>query len=135
MEFLFIGLVLGTLHFFLGGAWYSPIGFGKPWMRGLGITQEDIAEAGINVGAGLVVSALLSLMQTATLIVVLVGMGSVSALEGAAIGAIIAIAFSLLPMVKDRVWADRVWSVILVDAGYEILAAAMVGGFAAWWLG
>jgi len=62
-------------------------------------------------------------------------MGDVGAPTGAAIGALVAIAFAFLPMVKDRVWADRPWSVILVDAGYEILGAAMVGGLAAWWLG
>jgi hypothetical protein len=31
-------------------------------------------------------------------------------------------------MVKDRVWADRPWSVVLVDGGYETVAGAVAGG-------
>ena len=134
MDVLIAGFVLGAAHFLLGGLWYSPIGFGTIWMRGLGINRVDIAEAATNVRAGLAVSAILSLLQTAAVILILVGMGGVSAPGGAAIGALVAIAFAFLPMAKDRVWADRPWSVILVDAGYEVLGAAMVGGLAAWWL-
>jgi hypothetical protein len=38
-------------------------------------------------------------------------------------------------MVKDRVWADRAWSVVAVDGGYEVAAGAAAGGIAAWLMG
>lgn len=127
-------LALGTLHFVIGGLWYGPFGFSAVWMRGLGVTQADIAEARIDVRAALAASALASVAQAAVLIWLLQQIGSVGLVKGALIGVGIAFAFSFLPMLKDRVWADRAWSVILVDAGYEMAAAALVGGLAAWWV-
>jgi hypothetical protein len=38
-------------------------------------------------------------------------------------------------MVKDRVWADRAWAVVLVDGGYEVVAGAVAGGIAVWLMG
>jgi Protein of unknown function (DUF1761) len=126
-------LALGALHFLIGGFWYSPAGFAAVWMRGLGIMRQDIDEARINVAAGLLVSAAASLAQVVVLVWVLQRAESVTALEGAFIGIAVAFAFSFLPMLKDRVWAARAWSVILVDAGYEMFAAALIGGLAGWW--
>lgn len=134
MELILPALYLGVVHFLIGGLWYSPLGFSVIWMRGLGVTAEDIAEARINIWAGLAVSASASLLQTAVLVWVLFQIGDVDLLTGAAVGAVAATAFSFLPMLKDRVWADRAWSVILVDAGYEVVAAAIVGGLAVWWI-
>jgi Protein of unknown function (DUF1761) len=127
-------LVLGLLHFALGGLWYSPLGFSQVWMRGLGVTQVDIAEARIDVRAGLAASAAASVTQAAVLVWVLWQIGDPGVVAGAVTGAAIAIGFSFLPMLKDRVWADRAWSVILVDASYEIVAASLVGGLVGWWL-
>lgn len=132
-EWILPTLALGVLHFLIGGLWYSPVGFSAVWMRGLGITPQDIKEARISVSAGLAASAAASLAQVMVLVGLLHRIGSVSALEGALIGVTIAFAFSFLPMLKDRVWAGRAWSVILVDAGYEVVAAALIGGLAGWW--
>ncbi len=135
MELLGVICALGVLHFVLGGIWYSRLGFSHIWMRGLGVTQADISEARINVNAALAASALASAAQAAALVWVWSQAGIDSPIFGALLGAVIAAAFSFLPMLKDRVWADRAWSVILVDAGYEVTGAAIVGGLAAWWIG
>lgn len=133
MNTVLLALSLGFLHFCLGGLWYSPLAFGQAWMRGLGITQADIHEARINMKAALGASAVASIGQAVTLVVLVAALPVGTILQGALIGAGIAAAFSFLPMLKDRVWADRPWIVVIVDAGYEVLAAAVVGAIAAWW--
>jgi hypothetical protein len=120
-------LLAGLVHFAIGAVWYSPAGFAGPWMRGLGITPADIAEARINMTAALGASALASLGQAAALAAIFAALGSPGWAGGAVLGAGTALAFGLLPMVKDRVWADRPWPVILVDGGYEIAAGAVAG--------
>jgi hypothetical protein len=127
-------LLLGVLHFAIGGLWYSMPGFGRIWMQGLGITEADIREARINTRAALAVSATASLAQTAAIVWILVMVPTPSWQLAITLPAALAFAFAFLPMLKDQVWADRPWPVILVDAGYEILSAALVGALAMWFL-
>lgn len=128
----FLTFGLGLLHFVIGGVWYSPLGFSEVWTRGLGLTRADIRESRINMRAALAASAIMSFCQVATIVWLVSLLAVPSAALGAGLGTALAVAFCLLPMVKDRVWADRPWSVIWVDAGYEITAGALVGLIAGW---
>jgi hypothetical protein len=126
-------VALGVLHFVIGGLWYSPLAFAERWMQGLGITHADIREARIDTKAAVAASALASFAQATVIILLLRQMPNPSVLTGSLWGLVIAGAFSFLPMLKDRVWADRSWSVILIDAGYELVAAGAVGALAVAW--
>jgi hypothetical protein len=134
LDFSILVCALGALHFAIGGLWYSPIGFGNAWMHGLGVAQADIAEARINARAALAASAVASIMQTAILVWLLHQIGDATVMQGSALAGALAAAFSFLPMQGPRT-GGRTWSVILVDGGYEVSAAAIVGGIAAWWIG
>jgi hypothetical protein len=124
-------LVAGAVHFLIGAAWYSPAGFARPWMRGLGITPADIAEARVDMRAALGASALASFAQAGVLVALFAMLGLPGVAGGALIGGLVGFAFGALPMVKDRVWADRAWPVVLVDGGYETVAGGVAGGVAA----
>jgi hypothetical protein len=128
-------VVAGIVHFVIGALWYSPAGFAGPWMRGLGITPADIAEARVDMRAALGASALASFAQAAVLVLLFAMLGLPGVAGGVVVGGLLGFAFGALPMVKDRVWADRAWSVVLVDGGYEVVAGATAGGIAAWLMG
>lgn len=34
----------------LGAVWWTPLLFGKPWMRALGVTQNDLSMSGLPTG-------------------------------------------------------------------------------------
>jgi len=123
--------VAGIVHFLIGAAWYSPAGFAGPWMRGLGITPADIAEARVDMRAAIGASALASVTQAGVLVALFGMLGLPEVAGGALAGGLVGFAFGALPMVKDRVWADRAWSVVLVDGGYEVVAGAVAGAIAA----
>jgi len=38
--------------FLLGGAWYSPAVFGKPWMKASGMTEEKVAQGSMAIVFG-----------------------------------------------------------------------------------
>jgi hypothetical protein len=100
-------------------------------MRGLGITPADIAEARVDMRAALGASALASFAQAGALVALFAMLGLPGVAGGAADRGACGFAFGALPMVKDRVWADRAWPVVLVDGGYETVAGAVAGGVAA----
>lgn len=127
-----VALGAAALHFGIGGAWYSPALFGRAWMRGLGLTAEDIAEGKVDLAAALATSALASLVQVGALLAAVLLFGLGEAWQGAALGAGAALAFGLMPMLRDRAWGDRPWAVVLVDAGHEVAAGAAAGAVLAW---
>ena len=53
-----LAIIVGTLVYFgIGGFWYSPAGFGKPWMRSVGM---EMPESGERPGAAIYAAPLLS---------------------------------------------------------------------------
>jgi Protein of unknown function (DUF1761) len=126
--------VAGLVHFLIGGLWYSPLMFSKIWMQGLGLTDADIKEAPVNIWMALLASALASFAQAAALAWLFVTLAMPSIILAALVGAGAALAFGFMPMLRDRVWANRPWSVILVDAGYECVGGAGAGALIAWML-
>jgi hypothetical protein len=135
MNTLYAALTAGLAHFLIGGFWYSPLGFSRIWMEGLGLRQEDIAEARVNIPLALLGSALSSFAQAIALVWIFALTGAPSLAVGGLIGGVLGLAFGTMPMLRDRFWADRPWSVIFVDGSYEIVGGIAVGVIAAWWLG
>lgn len=126
--------ILAVVRFLIGGLWYSPLLFARPWMRGLGITQTDIDQSGISKSRALLASAAASLVQVLVLAWLLRLAAVTAPMLGALVGIAASAAFGLLPGIKDRVWVDRPWSVILIDHGYELVAAAICGAALAYWV-
>ena len=124
-------LAAGFVHFLIGGLWYSPLMFSKIWMHGLGLTDADIKEAPVNIWMALLASALASFAQAAALAWLFVTLAMPAVPAAALVGAAAALAFGFMPMLRDRVWANRPWSVILVDAGYECVGGAAAGALIA----
>jgi Protein of unknown function (DUF1761) len=135
MDLLFAVLTAGLAHFLIGGFWYSSLAFSRTWMHGLGLTQDDIAEAKVNIPLALLASAISSFAQAAALVWLFVVLGAPSLVLGGLIGGVLGLAFGMMPMLRDRVWADRPWSVILVDGSYEAVGGIAIGVIAAFWLG
>ncbi len=124
-------LTAGLAHFLIGGLWYSPLMFSKIWMRGLGLTESDIKEGHFNMWLALSASAFASFAQAAALVWLFSTLALPSVLQAAVIGGAAALAFGFTPMLRDRVWANRPWPVILVDAGYECAGGAVAGAIIA----
>ena len=58
-----LAIIVGTIVYFgLGGFWYSPAGFGKPWMRSIGM---EIPAPGERPGAAIYATPLISGLVTA----------------------------------------------------------------------
>jgi hypothetical protein len=129
---VFVAIIgAGLAHFLIGGLWYSPLMFSKQWMTGLGLTMDDIKEVPVDMRMALLASAASSFVQAAALVWLFVTHLSPTPFVGALIGLVAAFAFGFMPMWRDRVWANRPWSVILIDAGYECVAGTVAGALAA----
>lgn len=107
----------------LGALWYAPFVFGGVWRRSSGLAQ---APQGMrNPPATFVASFVLQLVAAA-LLAALLGPGA-GAVEGAQLGAIVAVGFVVTAMAMTNLFEKRPLTLILVNSGYHVAVLALMG--------
>ena len=123
---VFAATVAGNL---LGGLWYSPLVFGKPWARANNI---DLGKQGMgNIPATFMASFVLQLI-IASLIAALLGPNSTGT-EGMQLGTILAFSFVLTSMGMTNLFEQRPLGLILINASYHIVSFGLMGFIIGTW--
>ena len=131
---LFLLLITSAfIYFILGAFWYSPIGFGKPWMRAVGLTKETM-DPNHNMIRAMIVSYLVCLAQSFAIMMVVSHLKVQLVIYSAVIGAMIAIAFGLLSAVRSDAYIKRNMVQMSIDHGYDVAGGAIIAGYVTWWL-
>ncbi|MGC6516400.1 MAG: DUF1761 domain-containing protein [Candidatus Puniceispirillaceae bacterium] len=131
---LLLLLVIGAaIYFVIGAFWYSPLGFGKPWMKAVGLTKETM-DPNHNMVKAMIISYLVCLAQTFVIMMVVSHLKVQLILYSAVIGAMIALAFGLLSAVRSDSYIKRNMTQMSIDHGYDIAGGAIIAGFVTWWL-
>ena len=131
---LFLLLITSAfIYFVLGAFWYSPIGFGKPWMRAVGLTKETM-DPNHNMIRAMIVSYLVCLAQSFAIMMVISHLKVQLVIYSAVIGAMIALAFGLLSAVRSDAYIKRNMVQMSIDHGYDVAGGAIIAGYVTWWL-
>lgn len=131
---LFLLLITSAfIYFILGAFWYSPIGFGKPWMRAVGLTKETM-DPNHNMIRAMIVSYLVCLAQSFAIMMVVSHLKVQLVIYSAVIGAMIALAFGLLSAVRSDTYIKRNMVQMSIDHGYDVAGGAIIAGYVTWWL-
>ena len=131
---LFLLLITSAfIYFILGAFWYSPIGFGKPWMRAVGLTKETM-DPNHNMIRAMIVSYLVCLAQSFAIMMVVSHLKVQLVIYSAVIGAMIALAFGLLSAVRSDAYIKRNIVQMSIDHGYDVAGGAIIAGYVTWWL-
>ncbi len=121
-------------HMVLGSLWYSPVLFGKPWMKLMKIDSKKIEEAkqkgmaksyGIMAVAALVMSYILAHFVKYT--------SSVTALEGLQAGFWLWLGFVVTVMVNSVLWEEKPWKLYLLNVSYYLVSLLGMGVILASW--
>jgi VIT1/CCC1 family predicted Fe2+/Mn2+ transporter len=124
-------LVSAMLSVAIGSIWYSPLLFGKSWMRLAGLTVEDedipVKEASILAGKGVVIQSVFFYI-----IAQFISLSKAGTLPLATLGVFILILL-LSYMMSVVVWERKLFSYFLIHAGYGALAVATGIGIIAFW--
>ena len=129
INYLAVGVAaLATI--FIGALWYSPLLFGKLWMKAHGYTDEKVRQM---ARRGIIVS-LFCYVVMAFVLAVLVSYADVStALQGAFLGFIVWIGFLATLGLTAHMYSERPLSIYLIDAGYQLVYAVAMGIILAAW--
>lgn len=126
-------LVAAVATFVLGGLWYSPLLFGKVWVRAHGYTPEKMESMRAGVGRSYAVSFLCYLVMATVMALLIGATDTVTALGGVRLGALCWLGFAATIGLTANLFSDKPLATYLLDAGYQLVYLSVMGGILASW--
>lgn len=127
---LFAILAAALSTFILGGLWYSPMLFGKAWMRANNFSDQDVQTFSKSRMFGW--SFFFALIMAANLAMFLNAPGT-NLTWGIAAGFLAGFGWVALAIGVIGVFENRSWKYLLINAGYMILAFIIMGAIIGAW--
>jgi hypothetical protein len=124
---VFGATVAGNL---LGGLWYSPFLFGKPWAKANGITLGKYDD-NANI-PGIFVSSFVLQLLAASMIAGLLGVNK-GGVEGIQLGTLLAFSFVFTAMGMTNLFERRPIHLILINSAYHFVSFGLMGFIIGTW--
>lgn len=121
-------LVAATSSFFIGGLWYSPLLFAKPWARLNGLAEEDLGRGMAKVFAGAFVCQLVAAVNLAFFIG---GHGDWT--FGVFAGFAAGLGWVAMGLTTTYLFERRPFALLLIDVGYHVVALTVMGTILGLW--
>jgi len=108
----------------LGGIWYSPLVFGKPWAKANNI---DLGGSyGDRNMVGIFISGFIMQLIAASMIAALLGTNSTGT-EGIQLGTLMAVAFVFTAMGMTNLFERRPIHLIFINSAYHVASFGLMG--------
>jgi hypothetical protein len=130
-EVNWLAVLVGALIFMaVGFVWYARPVFGNAWAKMVGINMEQMQSG---PGIGYLYTTIGSLVASLTLALLIITMGSTSFVDGLLAGALVGVGFAATAMLSSNIFEGRPMRLWLIQAGYQVVSLALVGGLLAVW--
>ncbi|MES2391749.1 MAG: DUF1761 domain-containing protein [Acidobacteriota bacterium] len=123
-------LVAAIAAFLLGGLWYSPLLFVKPWKRANGFPEEPAARGNMAKIFGL--SLLFTLVMSFNLAMFLNDPKTTTA-WGATAGFLAGFGWVMMGIAIISLFERRPWTYVLINGGYLTAALTLMGAILGAW--
>jgi hypothetical protein len=120
-----LAIIVSTLTFFgLGAIWYSPLMFGKMWMKETGVTNEKAKQANMAKIMGL--TALFSFIMALNL-ALFMNSPEIRVSQGAMYGFFTGFGWIAMSIFVSGQYEFRSTRYMLINAGYNIVGLTLMG--------
>jgi hypothetical protein len=123
-------IAAATSAFLIGGLWYSPLLFQRPWMDANGFTEADVRKGNPAVifGASFVLCLLMAFNLAAFL-----GEPNTTTAWGATAGALAGVGWVAFGMAVVALFERRPVAYMLINGGYWAVALTVMGAILGAW--
>lgn len=128
MPFNVLSVLVATVSaFIVGGAWYSPILFGNPWMRHAGLTEEQLQSGVARImGTAFFLELVIAVNLAAFL-------GDADLTWGLTAGALAGGGWVATGLGVTYLFSRKSLALFLIDGGYHLVAFTLMGGIIGGW--
>lgn len=125
-------IVASVVGFVLGWLWYSPMLFGKQWMKASGISEKQIAASKKKGMAGTIVVGFISTLVMGFVLAQFLAYSAASSLmDGVIVGVLTSVGFVLTTIGGGVLWEGRSMQWFYINAGHSIVTLAVMGAIIA----
>lgn len=127
-------LVAAVVGYVVGALWYSPVLFGKLWMRLSGVTMGDMEKAKQKgMAKSYVIMFIGILIMSYVLAQVLEVFGAASAWMGIQIAFWLWLGFIATVMVGMVLWENKSWNLYILNVAHYLVVLLVMGAILAVW--
>lgn len=110
----------------IGFLWYGPL-FVKPWMAGLGKTQDEMAQSGSGLPQAIIGGIVASILSALALAIILTMSDTPDVESGIKIGLLASIGFVASNLVSGGMFEGRNPTVTWINVGYAVVSLTVMG--------
>lgn len=122
-------LIASVASMILGFLWYSPVLFGKAWMKLKGFTQASLKDAQKKMGPMYALSFIGAIVMAWVLSMVISLVGVIDPMEAARVAFWMWLGFVAPVQMTSVIFGDKKWKLFAIDTGYQLaslLAMAII---------
>ena len=119
--------------FAIGALWYSPMLFGKAWVKAHGHTPEKIEAMRASMGRAYGVSFVCYVVMAVAMAILIKRMDVIYVRGGVKLGALIGVGFAATIGLTANMYSDKKLAAWLIDAGYQIVYLMVMGAILVAW--
>jgi hypothetical protein len=128
-------LVATVVQMIVGGLWYSPLLFGKMWIKLSGLSQKQLEECKKKgMGKSYALMFLGALVMNYVLAHFVAYTGATTFTLGMQTGFWIWLGFLATTTMGMVLWDNKPWSLYVLNNGYHLIVLLLTGGLLAVWL-
>ena len=120
-------LIAAIIQMALGAFWYSPVGFGKMWMKEMNYKVNDMKKASQRMGKLYLAAFIGSLITAFVLSRVILLTNTASPGAGAAMGLLLWLGFIVPVMLGSVLWEQRSVKAYIINIAYHLVALLAMG--------
>ncbi|KHD43365.1 DUF1761 domain-containing protein [Streptococcus hongkongensis] len=117
---LVIAIITGIINFMIGGLWYGLL-FRTPWMKAMGIKQEDIGKNG-DGKQEMAMTVIVEIILSILVIIFLHSIHAATLTSALTIGVIV-----VLASLKNYFFEQKSLQLILINESYKIVSFLVIG--------
>jgi len=117
----------------LGAYWYSPKGFGKAWMKEIGMTEAKMKNMPLSPAQAMGIGFVVALVTAFVLAQVVRLTGASTFGGGVVVGFWVWLGFLLTVDVGPMLWEGKTSKLTQINAGYHLVQMVLMAGIIATW--